>query len=277
MSVSADEFAIHFGGSRVRFSSAHADLLAALGTHFRHCLDGAGSISSSYIITTFDESHFDVSLDGGDLFSQLTREQVLFHLMQDTIPRLNGSASLGPVIHAAALTHLDRGLILCGESGCGKSTLTAWLAAHGYHYLTDEVICLEDGFVSGLPRSIVLKRGSAFVWQRWLGNLPDDGCLQFADGTTWIDPSLFGAEVCQRVAPRVLVFPRYVPETGLRVEPLKPADALFRLLHGLVNARNFADGGLAAASRLAKQVRAWQITYSDLESVTTWLGQTLAD
>jgi hypothetical protein len=75
----------------------------------------------------------------------------------------------------------------------------------------------------------------------------------------------------------VLVFPRYVPEAGLHVEPLKPADALFRLLQGLVNARNFPDGGLTAASRLARQVRAWQITYSDLESVTAWLGQTLAD
>ncbi len=273
----AEEFVIHFGGSRVRFSGEHIDILATLKTHFRHCIDNTGPVTSNYTITTFDEARFNVSLNGGELFSSLTREQVLFHLMQDAIPRLNGTASLGPVIHAAALAQLDRGLILCGESGSGKSTLTAWLAAHGFRYLTDEVICIEGDAISGLPRSIVLKRGSAFIWQRYLNGTPAEGFLQFPDGTTWIDPSLFGADVCPRVTPHVLLFPRYVPNAELHVEPLKPADALFRLLQGLVNARNFADGGLDAASRLARQVRAWQVTYSDLESVTTWIRQTLAD
>ncbi len=234
-------------------------------------------ITGYYTITPFGESRFNVSLDGGDLFSNLTREQVLFHLMQDSIPRLNGAAHLGPVIHAAALTHHDRGLILCGESGSGKSTLTAWLAAHGFGYLTDEVICLEGEQISGLPRSIVLKRGSAFVWQHWLGNPPAEGFLQFADGTTWINPTLFGTDVCPRATPHTLIFPRYVPNAALHVEPLKPADALFRLMKGLVNARNFPDGGLAAASRLAKRIHAWQLTYSDLESATAWIQQTLAD
>ena len=79
------------------------------------------------------------------------------------------------------------------------------------------------------------------------------------------------------MTPHTLIFPHYIPNTELHTEPLKPADALFRLLQGLVNARNFPDGGLAAASRLVKQVRAWQFTYSDLESAAAWIQQTLAD
>ncbi len=272
----ADGFTIHFGGTSVHFDGP-VELLAPLETHFIHCLGKINPITAHYTIIPFGESRFNVSLDGGDLFSNLTREQVLFHLMQDAIPRLNGAARLGPIIHAAAVTGGEHGLILCGESGSGKSTLTAWLAAQGFAYLTDEVICIDGEQISGLPRSIVLKRGSAFVWQKWLGNPPSEGLLQFADGTTWIDPTLFGVDVCPRTTPRVLLFPRYLPNAELRVEPLKPADALFRLLQGLVNARNFPDGGLAAASRLAKQVRAWQLTYSDLESATAWIRQTLAD
>ncbi len=272
----SDGLTIHFGGNSVHFNGP-VDLLIPLETHFTHCLGKTNPITGYYTITPFGESRFNVSLDGGDLFSNLTREQVLFHLMQDSIPRLNGAAHLGPVIHAAALTHHDRGLILCGESGSGKSTLTAWLAAHGFGYLTDEVICLEGEQISGLPRSIVLKRGSAFVWQKWLGNPPAEGFLQFTDGTTWIDPTLFGADVCPRATPHTLIFPRYVPNAELHVEPLKPADALFRLMKGLVNARNFPDGGLAAASRLAKRVHAWQLIYSDLESATAWIQETLAD
>ena len=276
MSMPADGFTIHFGGNSIHFDGP-VDLLAPLEAHFKHCLGSADPITAHYTITTCGESRFNVSLNGGDLFSNLTREQVLFHLMQDAIPRLNGAARLGPIIHAAALTQRERGLILCGESGSGKSTLTAWLAANGFGYLTDEVICLEGEQISGLPRSIVLKRGSAFIWQKWLGNPPTEGFLQFADGTTWIDPTLFGADVYPRTTPHILIFPRYIPNTELHAEPLKPADALFRLMKGLVNARNFPDGGLAAASRLAKQVRAWQLTYSDLESATAWIQQTLAD
>lgn len=272
----ADGFTIRFGGSSIRFDGP-ADLLALLEAHFKHCLGGADFITAHYTITPSGESRFNVSLDGGDLFSSLGREQALFHLMQDAIPRLNGAARLGPVIHAAALAHLNRGLILCGESGSGKSTLTAWLAAHGLGYLTDEVICLEGEQISGLPRSIVLKRGSAFVLQKWLASPPAEGFLQFADGTTWIDPILFGADVCPLAMPHTLIFPHYIPNTELHTKPLKPADALFRLLQGLVNARNFPDGGLAAASRLVKQVRAWQFTYSDLESAAAWIQQTLAD
>ena len=75
--------------------------------------------------------------------------------------------------------------------------------------------------------------------------------------------------------PLIRVRGRLIPIPGS--EPLKPADALFRLLQGLVNARNFPDGGLAAASRLVKQVRAWQLSYSDLESAAAWIQQTLAD
>lgn len=272
----ADGFTIHFGGNSVHFDGT-AELLAPLEMHFTHCLGKTNSIAAYYTITAFGESRFNVSLNGGDLFSNLIREQVLFHLMQDSIPRLNGAARLGPVIHAAALTQGEHGLILCGESGSGKSTLTAWLAANGFGYLTDEVICLEGEQISGLPRSIVLKRGSAFVWQKWLGIPPVNGFLQFADDTTWIDPILFGADVYPRATPHTLIFPHYTPNAELHTEPLKPADALFRLMKGLVNARNFPDGGLAAASRLAKQVRAWQLIYSDLESATAWIQQTLTN
>lgn len=272
----ADGFTIHFGDNSVHFDGP-VELLTPLEAHFQHCHGGADFITAHYTIIPLGKSRFNISLDGGDLYSNLGSKQVLFHLMQDAIPRLNGAAHLGPVIHAAALTQGEHGLILCGESGSGKSTLTAWLAAQCFGYLTDEVICLEGEQIGGLPRSIVLKRGSAFVWQKWLGNPPAEGFLQFTDGTTWIDPILFGADVCPRATPHALIFPRYLPNKALYAEPLKPADALFRLMKGLVNARNFPDGGLAAASRLAKQVRAWQLTYSDLESATAWIRQTLAD
>lgn len=276
--MSDGEFTIRFGGNRAHFSGGSVEILQTLETHFKHCFSDAGPVIASYTIQTTPEQTFDVSLDGGHLFSNLTREQVLFHLMQDVIPRLNGAASDGPVFHAAALARADHGLILCGESGSGKSSLAAWLTAEGFDYLTDEVIFMgADDWLSGLPRSITLKRGSAFIWQQRLDPRPSEGFLQFEDGTTWVDPTLFHAGgVRASITPQTLVFPRYTPNAPLQAQPLKPAKTLFHLLQGLANARNFTDGGLATASHLAKQVRAWRLLYSDLESASQWLRQITA-
>ena len=155
---------------------------------------------------------------------------------------------------------------------------SAYHPASGLKYLTDEVIALPvDGeAISGLCRSIILKRGSAFVWQHWLGNTKTNGFLQFRDGSAWIDPTLFNSEAVQsKIAPRMLVFPRYAPEAQFCIERLTPAEALFRLLQCLVNARNFPDHGLAATARLARRVTAFSLTYSDIESATQWIKQTV--
>ncbi len=275
----ANDLTIHFGGNGVRFSGDHTETIKTLGAHFKYCSTAEGTVVANYNITTVSDSVFAVSLNGGDLFSNLSREQVLWHLMQDAIPRLNGASSACLIFHAAALSLHNRGLILCGQSGSGKSSLTSWLTASGLDYLTDEVIAVpvEDGPISGLTRSIVIKNGSAFIWQHWLTN-PDPECFfQFQNGAAWIVPTLFNPNgIRQNITPRMLVFPQYNPNAGLHTEPLKQADTLFRLLQNLVNARNFADGGLSTASRLARQVNAWQLTYSDIESATQWIQQTLA-
>jgi hypothetical protein len=196
--------------------------------------------------------------------------------MQESITQLNGASRAGIVLHAAALSHRDNGLILCGQSGSGKSSLAAWLVANGLQYLTDEVIVLpNDGQeISGFCRSVILKSGSAFIWQRWLETVESDGFLQFKDGSAWIMPTLFSASAVQaRVVPRVLIFPHYFPEAQFSVQKLTKPDTLFRLLQCLVNSRNFPDGGMAATTRLAKQVTAYSLTYPDIENATQWIKQ----
>jgi predicted fused transcriptional regulator/phosphomethylpyrimidine kinase len=71
--------------------------------------------------------------------------------------------------------------------------------------------------------------------------------------------------------PRVLIFPQYIPEVQFNIQQLTPAEALFRLLQCLVNARNFPDGGMAATAHLARQVIAYNMTYPDIESASEWI------
>jgi hypothetical protein len=277
---------VHFAGNTIRFSADYAGLLAAVDTHFKNCLGENGPILADYKITTLSDTEFSVTLNGSDLFSRLNFEQVLFYLMQDGITQLNGASATELVFHAAALAHLDRGLILCGKSGSGKSSLTAWLVANGLQYLTDEVIVLpmDGGEISGFCRSMILKRGSAFIWQRsrkiagtmWLANVESDGFLQFEDGTVWVAPTLLNAAAVRSgVEPRVIIFPHYVAGAQFQVQRLTPANTLFQLLQCLVNARNFPDHGMSAATRLARQVSAFSLTYSDIETATQWIQQTI--
>ena len=247
--VATNGWPVHFAGNTVRFNSDHAGILKTLGTHFKYCLGEDGPVVANYEITTLSETDFSVSINGSDLFFKINHDQALWLLMQDSLAQLNGASRSGIIFHAAALSHLDDGLILCGQSGCGKSSLAAWLVANGLQYLTDEVIVFPfDGEeISGLCRSIILKPGSSFIWQHWLGKVESDGFLQFEDGSVWITPTLLNVHaVRDRVTPRLLIFPRYSPEAQFNVQRLTSADTLFRLLQGLVNARNFPDGGMTA-------------------------------
>jgi hypothetical protein len=268
---------VSFGGNSVRFSSDHPALLKTIDAHFAHCSAEIGPLIAHYHIAVTAETSFLVSTDGSVLHSNLTFEQVLWNLMQDALTCLNSNCVTGPVLHAAALEMGGKGVILCGQSGSSKSSLAAWLVANGFCYLTDEVIAcsLNGEDINGFTRSLVLKRGSAFIWQRWLRDVNADGFLGFSDGSAWIDPSLLNADgISLQAKPHLLIFPHYAPSTTFCAEKLSTAETLFHLLQNLVNARNFPDHGLEATSCLARRVKAFSLTYSDIESATEWIKQT---
>jgi hypothetical protein len=268
---------ISFGGNIVRISSDNPLVLKAIDTHFKHCRTETDSEIVHYHIAAISEKSFSLSLDGSVLYSDLSFEYILQNLMQDALTLLNGRCITGPVFHAAALEINHKGVILCGQSRSGKSSLAAWLVANGFRYLTDEVIVYqqENGNISGFPRSLVLKGGSAFIWQRWLREANADGFFRFSDGSAWIDPKLLNEDgISLQAEPYLLVFPRYSPDSSTGIEKLSLAETLFCLLQNLVNARNLPNHGMDAATRLARQVKAFKLIYSDIESATEWIKQT---
>lgn len=276
--ASSNERFVRFAGHTVRFTSADERIRTAIETHFEYCLGEDGPLTADYRITAVDETRFSVSINGSDLLSKASLGQTLHFLMQDSLARLNGASVSHLVFHAAALTHHEKGVILCGKSGSGKSTLAAWLTAGGMRYLTDEVIALplNDEKISGFCRSIVLKQGSAFVWRR-LAVAESQTILHLEDHSAWLPPTLLHPDaICPSVTPRLLLFPQYTPGASLLVHRLTPAETLFRLMQCLVNSRNFADGGMTSAARLARQTAAYTLEYSDLDSAAQWITRALS-
>ncbi|MCX7754429.1 MAG: hypothetical protein N2117_04180 [Anaerolineales bacterium] len=269
---------VSFGGNVIRFSAEHPALLAPLAVHLRHCQSQTtASPLSAFHLTAISETWVQISENGSVLLPRLERESAWQILMQESLTRLNGACTLGPVFHAAAVQGEQGGVILCGPSGCGKSTLTAWLVLHGFCYLSDEVILYTgEGYISGFARSLVLKNGSTFIRNCLTENIQREGHQRFSDGSLWLAPLLLQSIApCVQTLPRLLLFPQYQPDAPLRVRPLSSAESLFRLLQNLVNARNLAHNGLEAAARLAHQTKAYAVVYSDLNAITAWIRQTI--
>ena len=276
--MDANSLLVHFAGNAIRFRTDVKEIREGLAFHFRHASANDVPIIADYEINAGSNGHFSATLNDETLFSNLNYHTALWHLTQDAITQLNGTATEELVFHAATVTRGEDAAILCGKSGSGKSSLAAWLVAEGLGYMTDEVISrpLREQVIHGLNRSIVLKRGSAFIWQHWLADAPSEAMLRFQDDSVWIEPTRLNAErIAPTAIPRILLFPTYQAEAGFQLKQLSTADALFRLLQNLVNARNFADHGFAETSRLAQQGSAYEIIFSDIEKASAWIRKRL--
>ena len=271
---------IQFADNDIKFNIQSPEILEVVDVHFAHCMGEEQNVIAEYQVEAKEEAKFSIQKDSKEFASNLTNEQVLFHLMQDGLTTLNGESKTNLVFHSAALAHHERGLLLCGKSGSGKSTLAAWLTSQGYQYLSDEVIALpfSGEEVSGFCRSLVLKRGSEMVWKRWHASLGTESkdFLKMEDGSAWVTPTFLNpSAVRASVKPHVILFPTYNTEADFKAESLSPANTLFMLLQCLVNARNFDDYGVAAAKKLSQKVSAYQMIYSDIEQASEWIQKTI--
>jgi len=280
MSDQTSSLLVSFGGHSLSVDSDSPQIFSAMQNHLRHCRADEQPIELivEFRVAASTDSKFTVSADGDAVFSNFSYDLSLQALMTELISRLVAVCDRGMVLHAAALAWQGNGLILCGKSSSGKSSLAAWLTADGFQYLTDEVIevPLEGEHVHGLPRSIFLKSGSAFIWQSRLHDAKAPGFLSFQDGSAWIDPYLFHpGGVANQVKPSVLIFPQYQADAPLQTQKLTTAEALFRLLQALVNARNLPGHGMDAVTRLAQGVIAYSLTYSNIEEASAWIRETI--
>ena len=70
--------------------------------------------------------------DLGIRLASILYDRVIFHLLNTN--------NTGIALHAGAISSDNNIALIPGKSGAGKSTLVAWLVAHGFTYLTDELV-----------------------------------------------------------------------------------------------------------------------------------------
>ncbi len=235
---------------------------------FRDCIASLPSAPRHIEISEDESGCFSISDNGEQSFHDLTRGELLAFLMDAVVRSLVTDMSSAVALHAGSIAHNHRSVLVAGGTGSGKSSLVAWLVDSGFAYLSDEVTVLTDGSsaILGLPRALVLKPGAVEQVQEF----------RTFEGTPSVPA---GSHVMQRPSEArlgairpypcgLIIFPRFAPKAGLSMEVLTPAQAGLRLFECNLNARNCADGGFAAITRLARLAPAVIVEYGDFADLT---------
>ena len=209
----------------------------------------------------------------GRLFSDrgLTRRSPRHgHLLRTLVWAINRHVIDEPsedrlILHAAAAARDGRGVLLPARTRSGKTTLVAALLDRGFAYLTDEAASVDaDLMIEGFPKPLSVERGSfealAHYEPRTSG--PVSRYLQ----SHWEVPVESFAAVVRRSRLSMIVFPRYGPSETLRFEPLEPAATVANVFTNIfLTAGRIAPHGMVTeVARIAEQIPAFAVTYSDL-------------
>ncbi len=199
-------------------------------------------------------------------------------LLGDTCHNLADKSVGGLLFHAAALDYKGNGLIMPGTMGAGKTTLTAWLLTKGFNYLSDELVFIANGenTVEAFPRPLNLKRPSREVLQEYLDFSEKNAQILVSRHTDLVSPLLLnpGSKTSQPPL-RLIVFPRYTANSEFVLQQLSKAQAGKALMQCLVNAQNLPDLGFSEITRLARQIPAYKLQYSNFAQLDNAIEQLL--
>ena len=253
---------VHGHTAALRFPALIADTIEGLFPNY-----SSASTAPHRIITVqqLETRKFSI-LDGVHVrATELDRHDLPMFVMDAVIRALIEDLSPAVALHAGAVLWQGRSVLIAGPSGAGKSTLVAWLAAHGFGYLSDEVVFVlnDEGEILGAPRALLLKPGSAGK----IGALEifRNSTTPLANGNLLLRPpsapDSSGASVCG-----LILFPRFDPAArAASITPIGAAKAGLHLMQCNVSARKMTDGGLGTTAALARKAPAAVLRFGAVE------------
>jgi hypothetical protein len=191
--------------------------------------------------------------------------EMALYLMERACYFLADGSRGGALFHAACLCREGNALLLPGGSGSGKSMLSAWLALNGWHFCGDELAFIPAGGYEcqALTRPLHLKRRV----EQFFPGLVRKGAL--AVGSGWLVlPQALG-EILAGEPPvlKQIIFPSYQAGAASELQLLTRASTATTLTGLMINARNLPENGFPEVLRLARNIPAYRLVYSDFEQL----------
>lgn len=191
-------------------------------------------------------------------------------LIQQTIYHLIDKNKDGMALHAAALSKKGQGIILPGPSGSGKTTLSTWLATIGFNYLTDEYVFIKDktNIIQAFSRPPNIKVKGIDALDSYFDLAAHANQTIRSNYVAMIPPRLLNPNNRREDAEvSLIIFPSYKKGSEFKLEKLSKAKAGLTLMECLVNARNLNGHGFGEATRLVRDIPAYQLVYSSVDQL----------
>jgi hypothetical protein len=208
----------------------------------------------------------------GVRFAAVLFDLVIYNLLYEN--------NTGVAFHAGAVAWGDKVILLPGPSGSGKSTITAWMTAHGFSYLTDELIFLPVGAAdTAMPftRPVCIKSGSAVEIKKYLLEGFYSNVLAGRDGII-VPHQMLNPDFSRiTAAPDLILFPVYRTSFPLQIERITSARACTMLMECDVNGRNLGDHGFRQIADLARSIPACRVVYGSFAGFENGLARLFAE
>lgn len=155
--------------------------------------------------------------------------------------------------HGGAAAERHRAVIFPGERGRGKSTLVTALCAHGWKYLSDDVLPVDpvNGRVLPFPQTPAVRVHPGV-------EMPPDWLGKAIKTTVELSPRRI-ARGAQPIS--AIVFPHYRPGESQTIERLSPAPAALELLETCWNFHTHRTRAVQYVSELLARVPAYRLHY----------------
>ncbi len=232
----------------------------------------------TFTIGRKDDRQFTLWRDDERLYQGESKASLANILVGETIHHLTDKSEHGLTLHAAALCRDGSGIIMPGKSGAGKSSLCTWLLGRGFSYLTDELVYIPEGslFIEAFTRPINIKTHGIEAVSGHFDFDANKSETMASRHVTMIPHRLLNPHTeTGPVQLSLIIFPHHQAGVELALQRLTKAQVGLALMECLVNARNLNGHGFGEATRLARQVPAYDLTYSRFDQLAEHLDSIL--
>jgi hypothetical protein len=201
-------------------------------------------------------------------------------LLEHHVVRLAVARTRVPLlVHGAAAAWYGRGLLLCGPKAAGKTTLVARLVQLGLRYLADDCVPVDDDARLGpLPRPLGLKPGSLEVLAPFGRALPRRSYGHEPGGRDRVLVLPARTRIATSPVPgRVIIFPQHRQGAPSRLEGMRRAEALLRLVTETFRHRGSRGPAFRTAARLVRACSVYRLTFGDARAAAPLLARLLRE
>lgn len=223
-----------------------------------------------------------IRLEDGEVFTTFPENATIAHLEWTLNWAIANRSHQFLMLHAGVLANRLGGVILPAEPGAGKSTLCAYLMHRGWRLLSDEFTLLRDENLEivPFPRLLPIKNAAIAVIRE---HVPEARFGPEIPGThkgtvAHLQPPDDAIQRMHETAyPRLMIFPRYTPGTGLEITPVPRAQCFVEITQNAFNYVLRGEEGFRIAAALTERVQAFHLRYNDLERAATALDALMTE